>query len=339
MALQIVWFVLWGILWAAYFMLDGFDLGAGTLYSFIARGESERSLVRRVVGPVWDGNEAWLVAAGGATFAAFPSAYAALFSFFYTALLLVLFALIIRGVSLEFRAKGETPAWKKRCDAGIGIGSFLPALLFGVAFGNLFRGLPLDAQGYHGTLLTLLNPYGLLTGLFFLSLFLVHGAIWLALRTEAGFSERARRLAGGLWWILLLAAVNFLVVSCFETNLAANYLRSPLLLVAPVLTILALLGIKVALAKSKAGRAFAFSCASIVLTVATGLIGLYPNLILSRTDPASSLTIFNSSSSPLTLTIMTVVAAIFVPLVIGYQTWIYRIFRRKLNDDSGGILY
>ncbi len=339
MALQIIWFVLWGVLWAAYFMLDGFDLGAGALYNFMARTEPEKSLVRRSLGPVWDGNEVWLLTAGGATFAAFPAAYASLFSFLYTALLLVLFALIVRGVSIELRAKGETANGKKGWDLGIGIGSFLPALLFGVAFGNLFRGLPIDGRGYHGTFFALLNPYGLLTGLFFLGLFLVHGAVWLAFRTQGDFSARARRLAGGLWWILLVAAVNFLVLSYFDTDLAANYLRSPVLLAVPVLTVLALLGIKLHLAKNKAGMAFVFSCATIVLTTATGLIGLYPNLILSRTDPASSLTIFNSSSSPMTLTIMTVVALIFVPLVIGYQTWIYRVFRKKLDDDTGGILY
>ena len=339
MALQIIWFILWGVLWAGYFMLDGFDLGAGTLYNFIARTEPEKSLVRRSLGPVWDGNEVWLLTAGGATFAAFPSAYASLFSFLYTALLLVLFALIVRGVSIEFRAKGETARWKKGWDLGIGVGSFLPALLFGVAFGNLFRGLPVDADGYHGTLFTLLNPYGLLTGLFFLSFFLVHGAVWVAFRTEGEFGARARKLAGGLWWILLLAAVNFLVLSYFETNLAANYLHTPFLLIVPLLTVLALLGIKVHLAKNKMGMAFLFSCLTIVLTTATGLIGLFPNLILSRTNPASSLTIYNSSSSPMTLTIMTVVAVIFVPLVIGYQTWIYRVFRKKLNDDTGGILY
>jgi cytochrome bd ubiquinol oxidase subunit II len=339
MTLQILWFILWGVLWAAYFMLDGFDFGAGALYNFLARTEAEKSLVRRSLGPVWDGNEVWLLTAGGATFAAFPSAYAALFSFFYTALLLVLFALIVRGVSIEFRAKGETARWKRGWDLGIGIGSFLPAILFGVAFGNLFRGLPIDVQGYHGTLLTLLNPYGLLTGVLFLCLFLVHGAAWVSLRTDGEFSERTARLAGRLWWVLLITAINFIILSYFETNLAANYRSAPVLLVVPVLTVLALVGIKLHLTKAKAGMAFAFSCAAIVLTTATGLIGLYPNLILSRTDPASSLTIFNSSSSPLTLTIMTVVVLVFIPLVIGYQTWIYRIFRKKLNDDAGGILY
>ena len=256
MVLQIVWFVLWGVLWAAYFMLDGFDLGAGALYNFLARGEAEKSLVRRSLGPVWDGNEVWLLTAGGATFAAFPSAYASLFSFLYTALLLILFALIVRGVAIEFRAKGQTARWKKVWDLSLGLGSFLPALLFGVAFGNLFRGLPIDAQGYHGTLFTLLNPYGLLTGLFFLSLFLVHGAIWVAFRTEGAFSARAAKLAGGLWWILLLAAVNFLVLSYFETNLAANFLASPVLLAVPVLTVLARLAVKLHLAKAKVGMAF-----------------------------------------------------------------------------------
>jgi cytochrome d ubiquinol oxidase subunit II len=331
MTLQIIWFVLWGVLWAAYFLLDGFDLGAGVLYGFLAKSEEEKSLIRRAIGPTWDGNEVWLLTAGGAMFAAFPAAYASLFSFLYTALLLVLFGLIIRGVSLEFRAKGETVGWKRTWDTGLTIGSLVPAVLFGVAFGNLFRGLPFDAQGWQGSLLGLLNPYALLTGLFFLLLFLVHGAIWLALRTVGDFSARALKLAGRLWWILLLTAVNFLVLSYFATGLAANYLKTPWLIAVPGLTVLALLEVKIHAERKQAGAAFAASGLAIVLTTATGLVGLFPNLIPSRLDPASSLTAFNASSSLLTLKIMTVVALIFVPIVIVYQVWVYRVFRKKLG--------
>lgn len=194
---HVIWFILWGVLWAAYFMLDGFDLGAGILYPFLGRDEAQKAAIRGSIGPVWDGNEVWLVTAGGATFAAFPAAYARLFSELYLAMLLILFGLIFRGVSLEFRSKGESPGWKRLWDDGFFLGSLVPALLFGVAFGNLFRGLPLDAKGYHGTLFTLLNPYGLLTGLLFVLLFLVHGSLWIALRGGDDLREvRAARRFG-----------------------------------------------------------------------------------------------------------------------------------------------
>lgn len=191
MALQTLWFILWGLLWAVYFMLDGFDFGAGILYRFIARNEADKSAVRRSIAPVWDGNEVWLITAGGATFAAFPSAYASMFSYLYSALLIILFALIFRGVAIEFRAKAASSAWGRGWDLAFFLGSLVPALLFGVAFGNIFRGLPIDAEGYHGTLLSLLNPYGLWTGLLFVLLFLVHGALWLAFKT--GESSRRGR--------------------------------------------------------------------------------------------------------------------------------------------------
>jgi cytochrome d ubiquinol oxidase subunit II len=336
MTLQIIWFVLWGVLWAVYFLLDGFDLGAGVLYGFLAKSEEERSLVRRAIGPTWDGNEVWLLTAGGATFAAFPTAYASLFSFLYTALFLVLFGLILRGVSLEFRAKGETAAWKRTWDAGLMIGSLLPAVLFGVAFGNLFRGLPFDAAGWQGSLLALLNPYALLTGVFFLLLFLVHGALWLAMRTAGEFSARALKLAGRLWWVLLVTALNFLVLSWFQTDLAGNYLATPWLFAVPGLAVLALLEIKAHAARRQPGIAFAASGLAIVLTTATGLIGLYPRLISSRLDPAASLTIFNASSSPYTLQVMTYVA-LAIPFVLAYIVYVWWLMDRgKIRIEDTG---
>jgi cytochrome d ubiquinol oxidase subunit II len=220
MAFQVLWFVLWGVLWAVYFMLDGFDFGVGILYRFFGRNEEEKGLIRRAIGPVWDGNEVWLITAGGATFAAFPSAYASMFSYLYSALLIILFALIFRAVSLEFRAKGESARWKRGWDAGFFLGSLIPALLFGVAFGNIFRGLPIDAQGYQGTLLGLLNPYGLWAGVLFVALFVVHGALWLALKLSGEPGERALRWARKGWYPLLAAAVVFLVWTALETRLA-----------------------------------------------------------------------------------------------------------------------
>ena len=335
MAFQIVWFILWGLLWAVYFMLDGFDLGVGILHRFLGRNEAEKSAIRRAIGPVWDGNEVWLLTAGGATFAAFPSAYASLFSSLYSALLIILFALIFRGVALEFRAKVSSPAWERSWDTALFLGSLLPALLFGVAFGNIFRGLPIDSQGYHGTLLGLLNPYGLWTGIFFVLLFLVHGALWLALKTSGELAERAMRFARAGWYFLLAAAVIFLVWTVPATRLEDNYLRRRYWLLVPLLAVAFLLLVRVWLAQKKTGAAFFASCSTIVLVTFTGIIGLYPNLIPSRLDAASSLTAFNASSSPYTLKIMTIVAFVFVPVVIGYQVWVYRVFRHKIGAREG----
>jgi cytochrome d ubiquinol oxidase subunit II len=331
MAFQIIWFILWGVLWAVFFMLEGFDFGAGMVHSFLGSNETEKSMIRRSIGPVWDGNEVWLITAGGATFAAFPTTYALMFSYLYSALVLILFALIFRAVALEFRGKGQGAGWKKGWDIALFLGSFLPALLFGVAFGNIFQGLPMDAAGYHGGLFTLLNPYGILTGLLFVLLFLVHGALWVALKTEGDLSRKASGLAGTAWFFLLIIAVAFLVYTAFATNLYTNYLENIPWMVVPVIAVFSLIAIKVFTAKGRMPGAFFSSCLTIVTVTFTGLIGLYPNLIPSNIDPAYSLTIFNSSSSVYTLKIMTVVALLFVPVVIAYQIWTYRVFRHKVT--------
>jgi len=334
MAFQVLWFILWGVLWAVYFMLDGFDFGVGILYRFLGRNEEEKSHIRKAIGPVWDGNEVWLITAGGATFAAFPSAYASMFSSLYSALLIILFALIFRGIALEFRAKGDSGAWKRTWDAALFMGSVIPALLFGAAFGNIFRGLPIDSEGYHGSLLGLLNPYGLWTGVLFVVLFVVHGALWLALKTDGELGKRALRWAQRAWYLLLAAAGVFLVWTALATELLENYLARPYWFIVPLLAVGSIFMIRIAAARKNALTAFLSSCATIVLVTFTGMIGLYPNLIPSRLDPASNLTIFNSSSSPYTLRIMTIVALVFVPIVIGYQIWIYRIFRHKVTAGA-----
>jgi cytochrome bd ubiquinol oxidase subunit II len=331
MSLQIVGFGLWGVLWAVYFALDGFDFGAGMIYGFLGRNEAEKAAVRRSIGPVWDGNEVWIIAAGGVTFAVFPGAYASLFSFLYPAFLLILFGLIFRGTALEFRAKFGGAAWAKVWDFVFGAASFLPAFLFGVVFGNLFRGLPIDASGYHGSLLGLFNPYGVLTGALFAAMFAVHGALWVALKTAGELGARARRLARELWSYLLILAAGFLVASYFSTGLPANYLKSPLWAAVPAAAVAALSAARLFIGRKRAFAAFLASGATILLVTATGLVGLFPNLIPSRMDPAFSLTIFNSSSSPYTLKVMTVVALIFVPIVIAYQIWVYRLFRSKID--------
>lgn len=334
MEYQIIWFVLWGVLWAVYFMLDGFVLGAGTLHYLLGKSDGDRRVLINIIGPVWDGNEVWLVTAGGATFAAFPTTYALMFSYLYTALLLLLFALIIRGVSYEFRGKEEGAGWKKGWDAAIFIGNFLPALLFGVAFGNIFAGLPMDAAGYHGSLLSLLNPYGLLTGILFVMLFVVHGALYASVKTRGDLQARSAAMAKKLWPALLVVAVAFLGYTNFATKLYDNYLSHPVLLIVPLLAVASLLGIRFFMAKEKLLIAFASSCLTILMVVGTGVTGLFPNLIPSSMDTAYSLTIFNSSSSPYTLKIMTVVAFIFVPIVILYKIWVYRIFRAPVTLDD-----
>lgn len=334
MTLQIIWFILWGVLWSVYFMLDGFVLGTGILHNILGKTELEKRTIQRSFGPVWDGNEVWLLTAGGATFAAFPTTYALMFSYLYTALLLLLFSLIVRGVAIELRNKEQGERWHNAWDKALVISSFFPALLFGVAFGNIFRGLPMDAAGYHGSLIYLLNPYGLLTGVLFVVLFLLHGALYVAIKTTGTVAERGAAMASKLWPAALVVAAIFLVATNFATKLFDNYYRSPALFLIPVLAVVALILVKVKLAQNERLFAFTASCATILLVVGTGIVGLFPNLIPSNLDTAYSLTITNSSSSPYTLKIMTIIAFVFVPIVIAYKIWVYRIFRAPVTPQE-----
>ncbi len=337
---QVIWFVLWGVLWAVYFMLDGFVLGTGFLSGVLAKNDTEKRVLINTLGPVWDGNEVWLLTAGGATFAAFPTTYALMFSNLYSALILLLFALIVRGVSFEFRGKLDNAVWKKTWDVAIIVSSFLPALLFGVAFGNIFKGIPMNNNfatlnfSYDGSLIGLLNPYGLVTGVLFVLLFAVHGALYAAIKTTGDLSIRSANLANKLWLPLLVVAVIFLGFTYPATKLYDNYLKAPVLLIVPVIAVASLLLVKVFAVKGAFHKSFLFSCLTILFVVFTGVTGLFPNLIPSSLDPASNLTIFNSSSSLLTLKIMTVVAAICVPTVICYKIWAYRIFRARVTNED-----
>lgn len=333
--LETTWFVLWGILWAVYFILDGFDFGLGTLLPVLAKNDTERRVVYNAMGPFWDGNEVWLITAGGVTFAAFPRTYAVMFSSLYSALMLVLFALIIRAAAFEFRAKLAHPGWKKLWDACLVVGSFVPALLFGVAFANIFRGIPIDGNGvYYGTLLTLLNPYALLGGLFFLFLFLVHGCLWLALKSEGEQQQRAADLAKNLWPMLVVAAVVFLISTAFATRLYQNYFQHPLLWLIPAAAVGALLASRVFMAFTSWWEAWAASSFTIGAATLFGVAGLFPYLLPSSLDAPYSLTIYNSASSPLTLKIMLGVALIFIPMVIAYQVWLYVLFREKVTEKD-----
>ena len=334
--LDTIWFILWGVLWAVYFMLDGFDLGIGVLLPFLGKNDADRRTLINAMGPHWDGNEVWLITAGGVTFAAFPKTYAVMFSALYSPLLIILFGLIFRGVAMEFRSQIENPGWRRMWDTFLFAGSLIPAVLFGVAFANIFQGILIDGAGvYHGSLIGLLNPYGLLGGALFLLLFLEHGALWLSAKAPAPMQQRAAAAASALWIPLTLAAVAFLAYTWFATSLYENYLQSPLLWVLPAVTVAALLSVRAFIAGKAWWKAWFASCITIFGATLFGVAGLYPNLLPSRLDPAFSLNIFNSSSSPLTLKIMLGVALTFVPLVIAYQAWTYNLFKNNLLDNAG----
>lgn len=334
---QVIWYVLWGVLWAVYFALDGFDLGAGSLLYFLGKEERDRRMIYQAVGPFWDGNEVWLITAGGATFAAFPTAYAVMFSALYTPLLLLLFSLIFRGVAVEYRNKYDSPSWKNFWDVIFFIGSLAPALLLGVAFANIFKGVPLDEKGLLQTnLLGLLNLYGLLGGLLFVFCFATHGALWIAFKTPSPLAEKAAHLAKNLWLITLLLVIIFWVASYGATHLWDNFFKAPILLLFPLLAAILYLFVPYFINKGAYLKAWAMSALTIICFTAWGVAGLFPNILPSSINPAYSLTIFNSSSSPLTLKIMTIVAILFVPIVLAYTFWAYKTFSHKITSREIG---
>lgn len=333
--LETIWYVIWGVAWAVYFMLDGFDLGLGTLLPFVAKTETDKRVAVNAMGPFWDGNEVWLITAGGVTFAAFPGTYAVMFSALYTPLMLLLFSLIFRGISFEFRAKVESASSKKLWDAIHAIGSFLPSLLLGVAFANIFMGVPIDKDGIlQGNLFSLLNPYGLCGGVLFVCAFLMHGALYLTCKTEGALRDRALRVSEKLWPALLLVAVLFLVLSAVYTKLFANYIANPLLFAVLLLPVGGLLMQRVYIGQRRMGLAWTASAVTIVGVALFGVLGIFPALLPSSLNPAWSMTIQNSSSSPLTLKIMLTVALTFVPIVILYQAWVYKTFSHKVTEKE-----
>ncbi len=328
MELTTVWFALIAILWVGYLVLEGFDFGVGILLPLLGRDEAERRAILRTIGPVWDGNEVWVLVAGGATFAAFPEWYATLFSGFYLALFLILLALIVRGVAIEYRNKRPDPAWRARWDWAICMGSLLPAILWGVAFGNIVRGVPLDAHHqYVGDFFTLLNPYALLGGLTTLALFVTHGAVFLGLKMTGSVRTRANRLGGQAGLVTALLAVAFLG----WTQLVRGDTGS---LVVSALAAVSLVGALVANRLGREGWAFIGTAATIAFAVVALFTALFPDVLPSTIDAANSLTTTNASSTQYTLTIMTVVAVIFTPIVLVYQGWTYWVFRRRVTVDA-----
>ena len=339
MDLNTLWFILVAVLYVGYFILEGFDYGVGILMPFLSKDADSQAVDRKrrmlinTIGPHWDGNEVWLLTAGGATFAAFPMWYATLFSGFYLALFLLLLALIARGVALEFRSKDESPRWRKTFDWLIFLGSAVPALLIGVAFGNLVRGVPIDASGqYAGNFLTLLNPYALLAGLTTLAAFSLYGAIYLSLKLEGELVEKARRAAWRLWPVNVGLTLLLLVATYFSTDILTSLGVDPGVI--PLAALAAALAAGFFIRKRLDGWAFAFTAAAIAFSVITAFLIMFPRVMISSLDPAYSLTIYNAASTPYTLRIMTVVALTFVPLVLIYQGWTYWVFRKRLTEKS-----
>ena len=327
MDLAFLWFWIIGFFFIGYFVLDGFDFGVGMSLPFLAKDDVGRRQIINTIGPVWDLNETWLIVAGACLFAAFPEWYATLFSGFYLPLLLILLALIARGVSFEYRHQRDGLRWKRSFDTMIVVGSAVPAFLWGVAFANIVQGVPIDADmEFTGSLLTLLNPYGLLGGATTLLLFFVHGVTFVALKTDGPVHEKARRLAtrAGLLTVAVAAVfVLWTVTAHFSLPVLALGAVAAICLISSVL----------ANARDREGRAFAFGAVTIVAAVAMLFFALFPNVMPSSTDPAFNLTIENASSTDYTLTIMSWAALIFVPLVLAYQAWTYWIFRKRVTRE------
>lgn len=334
MDLAVVWFVLIAVLWAGYLVLEGFDFGVGMLLPVLDRDRAghhddrRRRVLINTIGPVWDGNEVWLLVAGGATFAAFPEWYATLFSGFYLPLLLILVALIVRGVAFEWRGKVDDDRWRARADRAIVIGSWVPALLWGVALANIVRGVPIDAdKQFTGTLLTLLNPYALLGGLTTLVLFALHGAVFLALKTGGEVRADAGRLAARLAVPTVVVAGAFAVWTQLAYGAAWTW-------AAVGVAAGALVGAALATRARAEGRAFVLTTVTLLAAVVLLFGSLFPDVMPSTTDPAFSLTIDNASSSDYTLTVMTWVAVSLTPLVLVYQGWTYWVFRQRISVEA-----
>ena len=326
--LQALWFILIAVLWLGYFVLEGFDFGVGMLLPKLGHDEADRRAIIHSIGPVWDGNEVWLITAGGATFAAFPEWYATLFSGFYLALFLILAALIVRGVGFEFWGKSDRPAWRTGWEWAIAISSGLAALLWGVAWANIIRGVPINgAKEFTGSLFTLLNPFSLLVGLMTLTIFMAHGAIFLALKTSGEVRDASRSVALKIGLVAAVIAVAALLwAQAFSGRVAVTL---PLALIAAVLW----LGALFATMKGRDGWAFLLSTGTIAFAVTEMFVWLFPNVMVSNIDEAYNLTVTNASSQSYTLTVMTIVAVVMTPIVLIYQGWTFWIFRKRISTS------
>jgi cytochrome d ubiquinol oxidase subunit II len=321
------WFVLIAFMFASYFVLEGFDFGVGVLLPVLGKDDTDRRVMINTIGPVWDANETWLVLAAGAMFAAFPHWYATAFSAYYLPLLVILGALIVRGLAFEFRGKKDDAQWRRRWDRCIVFGSIVVPFLWGMFFANLVGGMPInDAGDYAGGVLDLFSPYTILGGLAVLSMFVTHGAIFIALKTTGGIRHDARELATRLGVVTIVLSAAFLSWTIASTGKALSATLA-------IAVVAALVGALVANARGRDGIAFFLTASSVVLLVATYFAVLYPNVMPSTIDSANNLTIANASSSSYTLTLMSWVAVLVVPFVLAYQAWSYWVFRNRLSRD------
>jgi cytochrome d ubiquinol oxidase subunit II len=333
--LEIFWFLVIAVLWVGYFALEGFDFGVGMLLPVIGKSDLDRRVMINTIGPVWDGNEVWLLVAGGATFAAFPNWYATLFSGFYLPLFLILAALIFRGVAFEYRSKREMPKWHLAWDHAIFWGSLVPSLLWGVAFANILRGTPIGPhQTYLGSFFNLLNVYSLLGGVTTLLLFALHGSIFLSLKTTEDIKERAERTAKLLAPAATVALVAFLAWTYVNARNVHDVGIVPPFV--PILAIVAVVAVGWLMREKMAGWAFIANAVAMVGLIATIFLNLYPRVMVSSISPAFNLTIGNTASAPYTLKVMTIVALIFTPLVLVYQSWSYWVFRARVRRPAIG---
>ncbi len=337
MDLNTVWFMLITVLFVGFFFLEGFDYGVGMLLPFISKDDNSRRRVINSIGSVWDGNEVWMLTAGGAMFASFPNWYATLFSGFYLALFLMLVALIVRATAFEYRSKKEDPAWRNRWDWVIFFGSFVPALLWGVALSNIVRGVPIDENmNYIGGFFNLLNPYALVGGLTSVAVFALYGAIFINLKTTEELRDKALDFAKKLWLPATVLLIAYVLYGYIATDIFTGEGFNPIFIA--VLAALAIVAVYFLLNAGRSGWAFTAAALSIVFSTITLFVGLFPRVMVARINgelvPANDLTIYNASASPYTLKVMTIVALIFVPIVLAYQIWTYWVFRKRITKDT-----
>lgn len=333
MALNEFWYLLIAILFIGFFVLEGFDFGVGTVARFLGKDDIEKRVYINTIGPFWDANEVWLITAGGAMFAAFPHWYATLFSGFYIPLVFMLFALIIRGVSFEFRGQVDNQKWRNLWDWTLSIGSFLPPILWGVVLGNFMTGMPIDEnKEMVGGFLQFLHPFALLTGVMFLLVCIVHGLQFITLRTEGELQERARKAAKFLAPVTLVLMLAFVIFGYIKTDIFTYH--GALWILLPLFSFGSLLLSSILNVKKRDGWAFTLTSLTIVFLIASVFIGMFPRIMISTISEANNLTVYNASSGAYTLKVMSYFSLTLLPFVLGYQGWSYYIFRQRVKKDD-----
>ncbi|MCB0282556.1 MAG: cytochrome d ubiquinol oxidase subunit II [Calditrichaeota bacterium] len=333
--LNITWFILIGVLLAGYAVLDGFDLGVGGIYLFV-KGDENRRMVLNSIGPVWDGNEVWLVTGGGALFAAFPHVYATVFSGFYTAFMLLIFVLIFRAVAIEFRSKQPMQWWRNMWDRAFSVASILIAFLMGIALGNIVTGVPLAAdKEFAGSFMDLINPYTIMVGITTVALFIMHGTIYVSMKTEGALQKTVQSwINNTIIFFVIMDVIVTMATLIYYPNMSRHFVEQPWMFSIAVLNMLAIANIPREIHHGREFRAFFSSAATIVSLMILFAIGIFPNLVLSAPNPEFSLNIYNAASSQKTLGIMLTFAIIGIPFVLAYTISIYWIFRGKVKLDT-----